>query len=285
MDPTVSTWLIVNARSGSNSDAAVARLEQQMADRAMAVARKIRFPDEDLPTVRELDEAGVARLAIFTGDGTLNAAIRGVYGWGGEVLVLPGGTMNLLSNRLHGEDTPTEEILDRVAGGASKRLRPAMARCAKGDALAGLLIGPGTAWATVREAMRDFDVAAVATGAGAALALTTEGPKVRLVEPARGHPGGYPLLEITPSDRGLVLDGYRCENAGELVQQGWALLRRQFREGPHERLGLLDEMTIASCGGSELDILIDGEPMSLGPSATITVAPCEVDLLATDHGF
>lgn len=279
------TWLIVNSRSGSNSDAAVAAVQDGFAERGMPIARVIAFPDEDLPDPAALSGASVKRLAIFTGDGTLNAAIKGIYGWDGEVLVLPGGTMNLLSVRLHGEETPVEEILDRVARGAHRALRPMMARCEKGDALAGLLIGPGTAWANVREAMRDFDIAGLAAGANQAIAETTGGAKVRLVEPLRGNGEGYPLVEITPSDRGMVVDGYRSDNTGQLLQQGWALLRRQFREGPHERLGLLDTVTIENCEGKDLDVLIDGEPARLGPRAVFEVAPCEVDLLATDHGF
>lgn len=278
-------WLIVNAKSGSNSDAAVAALHDACAERGITIAKQIGFPDDDLPDAATLDASGVTRLFIFTGDGTLNAAIEKVSGWGGEVLVLPGGTMNLLSVRLHGQDTPLEEILDRVACGAVKPIRPLMASCQKGAALAGLLVGPGTAWVNVREAMRDFDVAGVAQGTSAAVAQTTTGPKVRMSEPSRGHEEGYPLIEITPSDRGMQVDGYRSEGAGDLIQQGWALLRRRFRDGPHERLGMLDTMTIESCAGEPIEVLIDGEPAALGPQAEFTVAPCKVDLLATDHGF
>ncbi|QPC98726.1 diacylglycerol/lipid kinase family protein [Qipengyuania soli] len=280
-----TNWLIVNAKSGSNSDAAVKALYDACAERGLSIAKQISFPDEDLPDARALESANVARLFIFTGDGTLNAAITKVAGWGGEVLVLPGGTMNLLSVRLHGEDTPLEEILDRVACGAVKPVRPLMATCEQGEALAGLLVGPGTAWVNVREAMRDLDVAGVAQGTSAAVAETTTGPKVRLIEPARGHEEGYPLIEITPSDRGMQVDGYRSDGAGDLLQQGWALLRRRFREGPHERLGMLDTMTIESCAGDPIEVLIDGEPATLGPRAEFSVAPCKVDLLATDHGF
>lgn len=280
-----ATWLIVNAKSGSNSDAALGSLLTACDERGIMIARQISFPDDELPDAATLNEAGVETVLIFTGDGTLNAAIMALAGWGGEVLVLPGGTMNLLSIRLHGEAASTDEILDRYARDAFRPIRPLMACCAKGRALAGLLVGPGTAWVNVREAMRDFDVAGVAQGTSAALAETTGGPRVRLAEPARGHEDGYPLIEITPSDRGMQVDGYRSEGAGDFLQQGWALLRRRFREGPHERLGLLDEMVIESCAGKPVEVLIDGEPATLPPRAHFTVAPCEVDLLATSHGF
>lgn len=282
---TRPNWLIVNAKSGSNSDAAIAALHAACDARGIDIARQIDFPAEELPDARSLSQADVEHLVIFTGDGTLNAAITSASGWTGKVLVLPGGTMNLLSIRLHGEDAMLEEILDRFARGAVRPIRPLMARCEKGDALAGLLVGPGTAWVNVREAMRDFDVAGLAQQTGEALAETTGGARVKLVMPEVGHPDGYPLIEITPSDRGMQIDGYRSDGAGDFLQQGWALLRRRFREGPHERLGMLDSITIENCGGDPVEVLIDGEPATLGTRAEFTVAPCEVDLLATDHGF
>lgn len=70
-----------------------------------------------------------------------------------------------------------------------------------------------------------------------------------------------------------------------MLQQSLALLRRSFREGPHTRLGLVDEVTLETRDGTPLKILIDGEPATLPAKAKFTVAPCEVDLLATHYGF
>ena len=278
-------WLLTNSRSGSNSDRAIDALETHCRETGFAISRKIGFPDEALPSAQELDSAGIGRLAIFTGDGSLNAAVGNLFGWGGEIIVLPGGTMNLLSKRLHGPDSRLEDIIARIAAGASRPVRPLMARCEKGDALAGLLAGPGTSWASVREAMRDFDIPAIAEGASDAIAETTGGAMVRACDPHLGREEGYPLIEFTPSHRGLQLDAFHAEGAGEVLQQSLALLRRNFREGPHTRLGLVDEVTLETCDGSPLHVLIDGEPATLPARATFTVAPCEVDLLATHHGF
>lgn len=280
-----TSWLIVNARSGSATAAAIEATGQALADRGMAVSRALEFPSDDLPNPAGLTDAGVSRLVVFTGDGSLNAVIRAVDGWDGEVLVLPGGTMNLLCHRLHGNDVECGEILDRIASGAFRPVRPQMACCEEGSALAGLLVGPGTAWGGVREAMRDLDVPALAESAGEALNETTAGARVRMAAPAVGHEGGYALIELTPSHRGLQVDGFSYDGPGEFLQQSWAVLRRRFREGPHERLGLLDEVVLENVDGEPLPILIDGEPAILDPRAKFTVAPCPVDLLATHHGF
>ena len=277
-------WLVLNARSGSNEDGAIAELRDHCARRNFELTHEICFPDDDLPTADALDDAGVRCLAVFTGDGTLNAAITGLGGWSGSILVLPGGTMNLLSRRMHGEAS-CEEILDRIANGAFRTVRPKVARCDAGDALAGLLSGPGTAWASVREAMRDLDIAALAEETGDALAETTGGAFVRMAEPPLGRREGYPMIEFTPSHRGLQLDAYHAKDPGDFLRQGLALLRRRFREGPHDRLGLFDELTLENCEGEPIEVLLDGEPASLGSRATFSVAACEVDLLATAHGY
>ncbi len=277
-------WLVVNARSGSNGPGALAALQTACEAAGLRIARRIDFPDDTLPTPADLDAAGINRVAVFTGDGTVNAVVTGLYGWGGEILVLPGGTKNLLSKRLHGvQDAPT--ILRRVASGAYRAVRPLIARCEAGDAFAGMLVGPGSSWASVREAIRDFDVAAMAQGASDAMTKSTEGGMVRCVDPVAGRGAGYPLIDFTPSHRGLQLDGYSAGDTGEVLQHSWAVLQGNFRDGPNERIGLFDDITLENTAGDPIELTIDGEAAKLPARATFQVAPCEVDLLATDHGF
>lgn len=278
-------WLLTNSRSGSNTERTIEALERHCSQRGFSISRKIGFPDEDLPEATQLDREGIKRLAIFTGDGSLNAAITKLYGWGGEIIVLPGGTMNLLSGRLHGPTAELEAIVERIATDAYRAVRPLMVRCEAGDALAGLLAGPGTSWSSVREAMRDLDLPAMAEGTSEALSETTGGSMVRCCSPRLGNDAGYPMLEVTPSHRGMQIDAFHADGAGELLQQSLALLRRNFREGPHTRLGLVDEIVLETIDGTPLEILIDGEPAALSAETKFTVAPCEVDLLATHHGF
>jgi hypothetical protein len=276
-------WMVVNAASGSNSPAAIEALEGGCARHGLSLDRRIAFPADPLPDAATLDAAGIGTLAVYAGDGTANAVVTALYGWDGAVLVLPGGTMNLLAQRLHGE-AEADEILGRVGAGAARRVRPGIIRTAHGDALAGLLAGPGTSWYAVREAMREADIAAMADSAGEAIAETTGGSMLRCREPRVGRADGYPLVELTPGPWGLQVDAYHAENAGEFLQQGWALLRRQFREGPHDRLGLLDRLIVEGTEGDAVGLLLDGEPARGGATEEFAMAACEVDLLATGHG-
>ena len=212
-------WLVANENSGSNTPAALEELLNGCSTCGFQVDRRIAFPDEDLPTPAMLDAAGVGSLAVYAGDGTINALVTGLYGWSGQIIVLPGGTMNLFAKRLHG-DSPAETILRRIGAGACRRVRPQVARCAQGDAMAGLLAGPGTAWYAVREAMRDTDLAGMAESANNAMAETTSGPMVHCADPSLGRSEGYPLIEITPG-------GWGCSSMGSMpIPRGISSNRR-----------------------------------------------------------
>lgn len=273
-------WLVNNASSGSNDDDALQALDKCCGTHGVRVAQRTTFPKHDLPTPAMLDAAGIGLVAVFAGDGTINATISALAGWGGEVLVLPGGTMNLLFHRLHGDRTMDQVIADAAAGRYQAR-RPGLARSDAGDALAGVLAGPGTSWNQVREAMRDVAVLDLAAGAVAAVSDSLAGDMIACADPALGRAEGYPLLMLTPTDEGLQVDAYRAETVGDYLQQGWALMRRNFRDGPHEKLGTVDQVSFTSLSGKPFGMLIDGEPAEPAPRATFTLARCEVDLIAT----
>ena len=57
-------WLLTNAKSGSNSEAALEELQSHCGTAGLSIERTIRFPDEDIPTAAELDLAGIGCLAI-----------------------------------------------------------------------------------------------------------------------------------------------------------------------------------------------------------------------------
>ena len=59
MAPIDTIWLVLNARSGSNEDGAIAELREHCKRRNLSLAREICFPGEDLPTASELDAAGI----------------------------------------------------------------------------------------------------------------------------------------------------------------------------------------------------------------------------------
>lgn len=278
------TCLITNARSGSNDEQAVARLRTQLTAHGFVLMRDVSFPDDDLPLPVELDGQEIDLVVIFTGDGTLNAALDNLAGWDGAVLILPGGTMNLLYHRLHGEAS-LEDVLGAVAGDRARAVRSPIISCPSGNAYAGLLAGPGTAWSDVREAMRENAVLDLAQSTVAAIAETLGGAGVLCRMPPFGLREGYPLILLNAQDNGIVALAYHAQTPGDYLAQAFALLRRDFRQGPHDVLGIAREVALASSDGAPFGLLLDGEPADAGARCTFRLVRSEVDLLATaSHG-
>lgn len=272
--------LISNAMSGSNDAATLDKLRAECTAAGLAITREVSFPDDPLPEPAALDAAGIALVAIFTGDGTLNAALRQLAGWGGAVLVLPGGTQNLLAKRLHGDVAP-DEVLARFAAGHARPRRPGIIRCPVGHAYAELQAGPGTAWQRVREAMRDGSVLELAQQGAAAMTESLAAPGIVCRHPALGRGEGYPLLVLTAHNSGIAVTAYHAEDAGDMMAQAMALLQRNFREGPHDDLGEAHRVILGSVDSQPFGLLLDGEPADPGASCTFELAPITVDLLAT----
>lgn len=273
-------WLVINPASGSNDPDAVDAVRAALVNSGHEIAREICFPDEPLPLPQDLRENGCERVAIYTGDGSINATVERLEGWEGEILVLPGGTMNLLSKRLHG-DVGTGTILSRLDGRQARSIRPFVIATRYGTGLSGVLVGPGAVWSDVREAMRDGNVVEMAEGAAHALGETTAGPQVRCDDPAIGRQDGYPLLLLSPTDQGMAVSGYYADGVVDFVRQAAAIAARDFRNGPHEELGMVHRLRIASVAEEPIQLLIDGEPHDGGTAEEFVLVECGVDLIAT----
>jgi len=280
MDRLDRAWLIVNAASGSNSPAAVDELRRWLAGRRIEIERTIGFPDEPLPSSEALDAAGTPLAIVYTGDGTLNAVLTKLMGWSGAVLVLPGGTTNLLSKALH-VDRPLLDIL--ADWPRMRRIRRSCIRCEAGTALIEVVAGPGAKWSDVREGLREGDVAAVASTAVEAAQASTGDSTVVLTRPDIGRREGYSGIRLTPTGEGIEVEGYGAATIADYLAQGMALLRRDFRTGPHDDLGPHPCLNCASTDGSPIELMLDGERHCGGAQLQFSLAELEVDLLTTGH--
>ena len=278
--PLPRVWLVCNAASGSNDDASVSRVEENLTDAGFPVVRTLRFPEEDAPTPAVLDAAQVDLLVTFGGDGTTHSVVAAASGWSGAVLVLPGGTMNMLPKRLHG-DVPVEEIVARLAGGPLDTVRPTVIASRHGIGLTGVLAGPGTVWNEVREAMRAVNIVEFVNTARQAISWSANGPKVFCAESDCGREDGYAAITVTPGENGLEANGYYAESLADYAGQGIALLNRDFRDGPHDSLGSHRRLKLVCPDGEPMGLLIDGEPFDGGAEEEFYLATCEVDLVTT----
>ena len=273
-------WLVVNPASGSNDETAQQALIDSLTEAEHAPDRLIDITKSPDLSPAALDAAGVATLAVFTGDGTLSSVIAGLGGWQGNVLVLPGGTTNLLAKALHGEDVTLESAVEAFTKGTLTPVQRTGIAWSGGLAVCELLAGPGATWSDVREELREGNLVAMAQTAVEAARQSGNGALVRLCEPDIGKAEGYGGVRLVPEAAGLVVDGYGAESVADYLKQGLALLRRNFREGPHDELGAHHKVHCETVDGAAMDLMVDGERLTGNPEETFSLAPLPVNLLA-----
>ncbi|RZV35633.1 MAG: diacylglycerol kinase [Sphingomonadaceae bacterium] len=270
--------LVVNARSGSFDEDTVETILATAGEHGLGPVAQLSIPDDACPCAQDLPDDAV--LAIYAGDGTCNSVIAGLDGWDGSVLILPGGTMNLASKRMHGE-AGWENILGRFARGEARTTRGPLIRTPHGNAVAGVMAGPGATWNEVREAMRDRDLPGMARRAVEAFRATDDGANIVLDLAPLDRIEGYPMIEALADESGLEINAYHADDAGEFAIGLGALLLRHFRSGPHDSAITQESVRIRSVDGLPIGLLLDGEPVPASPEMELSLVASKVDLLTT----
>ena len=276
------TWLIYNGASGSHDDAALEDLVAALAAGGFAPAKVLDAKD-GTPDAAAANAAGIGLLVVHGGDGTLSRTIGDLEGFTGRVLPLPGGTYNLLCTEIFDERTPIE-IVGLLGEG---KLAPHRRTCIRGEglvALCELLAGPGAKWADVREELRDANYGEMIAKGWDAAADSTVGPMVALTDPAVGREDGYSGVRLVPQVDGIFVEGFATEGIGDFLQQGAAILARDFREGPHDDLGSFPRVSCRSLEGEAIPLMVDGERSEGGAQLAFSLDRLEVDLLGMADG-
>ena len=265
-------WLIVNRTSGSHDPDQCDAIGQALSGHTGKPTRLIAIPEEAMPGFAEAKAAST--IAIFAGDGTTSAAVTALDGWGGDLLVLPGGTMNLLSRKLHGDREPMAILEDAFSPQARSIALPV----AEGHglrSLVGIVAGPTAAWGEVREHMRKLDVGGLVESVPQALQETLQGDPVSV----KGVEGQFEAVFIDPQVAGLRVNGIHAGTAAELLQHGWAWLKGDFREGPHTPLICAPAVTLLRNG--DFSLLVDGEQAEAQSPCRFTLGRCGLRFIAT----
>jgi len=266
--------LICNNQSGSYDEARVEQIAALCRDAGSPLAANFCLPDDALPTRAWLESKGIDTVIIWTGDGTINAAVAALAGWDGALLVLPGGTLNLLSKRLH-DDRPLEDILADALAGRGRRECPPTVHCPAGRAMVNMIAGPTTIWAEVREQMRQRDIAGAAALVPEAFEQSMGGEAVHLA----GDDRAFQAISMTPSAEGIVIDGLLADSPTLLLRHAIAWIGGDFRDGPSEELATRPSATVVSA--ESLGLLMDGESAEGGARVTFTIDPAPVAFIVT----
>lgn len=247
--------LIVNTQSGSAAAADLVEVREALKAAGLSVQHMVQMPDADCPNRALIDKLDVEAVVVLSGDGTVASLCDSLRKWSGALLVLPGGTMNLLSRRLHG-DIALPELLQKIGNSTLETVRMPVVCLGDREILTGLTVGPSTGWGEVREGIRQGDVAGLAQAVPEAWSETLSDDGVWV----EGHERqAYAAIFVEPNDENsLSVIAFRANNIGDMIGHGVAWLRHDFREGPKDELGTVKEVTVVG-DKQDTGLLIDGE--------------------------
>lgn len=256
-------WLIINRGSravGNNWDT---KLSSAFEARGTHVAGLTDFPADPLPTTSELDAAKTDVVAVAAGDGTINAVAHALDAWSGVLLVLPGGTMNLLAKALHGDALP-EAIVAAVKNPPDAK--PISTVDADGHrAVVGAIVGPGASWVHTREAIRHGRWGRLARAVR--LAYTRTLSNAVHVRTTGRRSRGYRAIFIHPGDHELSLVKVRASGWRDGVRLGFTYLTGTWEHARGVETEATVQLTLAE--RRPVSALFDGEPIKLSPRAIL----------------
>lgn len=270
-------WLVTNARSGSVTDAAMASVEAAIGNAGGKIGARSRFPEEALPTPANLRAAGIDTLVIFAGDGTINTTLAKIEGWEGAVLILPGGTMNLLAKALHGNSAAA----DIVAASADARPRSVPYAAIGGDrAYVGMIVGPAAHWHRPRELVRARRV----RGFARAIRLAWRATFSRGIRVAGtgGPKGRHQAVVVEPRIEGLHIAAIDARRFADVARLGWDWITGDWLRAP--AVVSWEDREVAFVGNRAILALVDGEPRQLAPPQRVQHGMSEPIFLATGPG-
>ncbi|QXQ05017.1 acylglycerol kinase family protein [Sphingosinicellaceae bacterium] len=269
--PIRRAWLVANAGSGSTEADGLDWMAAALAGQGAEVVGKTDFPDEPLPDASRLDAARADTLMICAGDGTINAAVVATGDWGGQCLVLPGGTMNGLAKALHG-DAAREAIVQAAAG--ATLVHPPTANAEGRTALVGVILGPAASWVHAREGVRKGRFARAIRAARIAWARSF-GRTIRVA----GAPGHHRAVIVTPRTEGLDYATISTAGVSDAIRLGWNWLLGDWRSDAGVSVAEGAEVTLV--GHRFVRALFDGEPAKLETPACIRHGQTRLAFLAT----
>lgn len=268
-------WFITNPHSGSTSAAKCDAVEAVFKEQGLTMVGRTHFPDDDLPTPESLDGERVDTVVLFAGDGTINAAVCALAAWGGAVLILPGGTMNMLAKALHGDATPKDII--HAAHERARLVSLPFVEAGPHRAFVGLILGPAAHWVRAREAARKGRLRALFAAARNSWRRTFA-RGIRLTG-AAGLRKSYQAVYVTAAENALRIAAIDARDWRSIAQLGWEWLTGEWVAARAVDTTRVERLGFA--GDKPVMALFDGEPVMLEADATVTAGETKPNYLST----
>ncbi|HEY7797784.1 MAG TPA: diacylglycerol kinase family protein [Hyphomonadaceae bacterium] len=218
--------------------------------------------------LKQLANADPDLLVVWGGDGTLRSALT-LAGQTPNLLLLPGGTMNLLTKSIHGEKT-WDVILKEVLARPRRKVIPA-GRANDEHFYCAMLAGAPARLAEAREALRRGELVKAAAEARAALeTLGNLNLEARYRDGYTFERSSLPPTSIVGVLVGPVARDAEMEVAalseptpGAALSVIWSSFISDWRSAPNVTVVPARSLVIES-GDGDIPVIIDGEAMEVG---------------------
>ena len=274
----MKTVAFFNPKSGSAPPDARERLAAVLAEAGHAGADLVEAEHERLEAqLGELVRTAPDLFIVWGGDGTLRAALSAAGMKTPNLLLLPGGTMNLLPRMLHGEKT-WEEILRGVIHSPRRRTLPAGEVNGQSFYCA-MLAGAPARFAEARESLRRGDIGRAATEARTAIeTLNTLHLDARY---ANGYAFagerlpttsviGAVIGALTRAGEGMEVAALANPTTTGALNVVWTSFFTDWRNAPGVEVAPATSLDIASEDGDAIPVIADGEAVEAGARVRVT---------------
>lgn len=213
-------------------------------------------------------------LVVWGGDGTLRSALSLLGPRTPNLLLLPGGTMNMLTKAIHG-DQPWDEILEAVLRSPQRRTIPA------GEAnghlfYCAMIAGAPVKLAEAREAVRRGELVKAAAAASTALeAMESLHLEARFRDGYQSS-GKLPHTNmiaalVGPLSRngGMEIAALSDLTAGGTLGLMWSSMVSDWRAAGNVEIVEAERMTIEAEEDEDIPILVDGEAVEAGRTVRV----------------
>ncbi|MBI1359974.1 MAG: hypothetical protein GC155_06770 [Alphaproteobacteria bacterium] len=233
-------------------------------------------PENGQAQIREIAGYEPDVFIVWGGDGTLRSALSIVGRKTPNLLLLPGGTMNLLTKSIHG-DHPWNQILSAVI--ESPRVRNLPAGELNGDLFyCAMLAGAPARFAEARESLRRGEIGSVVAGARAALdTLQTLHLNARYSTGRYATGDRLPPTSVIGALVGPLVKEHQMEvaslsDASTAVALNviWTSFLSDWRSAPGVTVVPAETLVIESDEGDEIPVILDGEAVEAGDRVRIT---------------
>jgi diacylglycerol kinase family enzyme len=271
----MKTIALYNPASGSVTADGGEKLRAALEAAGVRGADMVEIDRSDCDTqLKKLAEAEPDLFVVWGGDGTLRSALHVVGKATPNLLLLPGGTMNLLTRSIHG-DKSWEQVLKDVLAAPKRKVIPAgevnneFFYCA-------MLAGAPAQLAEAREAVRRGELVKAATAAAAALdtlnnlhldARYRDGYTFeRTTLPTTSVIGA--LVGPMARDAEMEIATLADTSAGAALNVIWSSFISDWRNAPGVNIAPARSLVIESDGG-DIPVIVDGEPIAAGAEVRV----------------